>query len=212
MKTLNLQKGQALVLTKDNGESLSNVTLGLGWTSVRTITETKKVGGFFGFGGKTETITRQVPGRAIDLDASCIVLDGNKQVIDIVSFRKLSSKGIKHLGDDRTGNDKKSATDNEQIKVDLSAVDSRAKHLIFTVNSFTGESFKDVNEAYCRLLDSTTNEEKVRVTLAEKGNYTAAILCSVSKNSSGKWEIKNLSGTGNASVADRLVTLAQSLI
>ena len=47
MQALNLRKEEALVLTKDNGENLTNITLGLGWSTSRIVTE--KEGGFLGF-------------------------------------------------------------------------------------------------------------------------------------------------------------------
>ena len=150
-----------------------------------------------------------VPGRDIDLDSSVLVFDENKKCIDNVYFGKLCGKGIKHLGDDRTGKDKKSDTDNEQILIDLDKVDSKAKYLVFTVNSFTGETFRQVAKSYCRILDG--EKEKVRVELSEQGNYTAVILAKVTKEN-GKWEIKNVSKTGNARTSSQLIPLAQSIL
>ena len=205
MQALNLRKEEALVLTKDNGENLTNIPLGLGWSTSRIVTE--KQGGFLGFFAKT--VDKVVPGRSIDLDSSVLVFDENKKCIDTVYFGKLNGKGIKHLGDDRTGRDKKSATDNEQILIDLTKVDPKAKYLVFTINSFTGETFKQVDKSYCRILDN--DKEKVRIELAEQGDYTAVILAKVTKEN-GKWEIKNVSKTGNARTADRLIPLAQSIL
>lgn len=156
-----------------------------------------------------ETLEKVVPGRSIDLDSSVLVFDADKNCIDNIYFGRLNGKGIKHLGDDRTGNDKKSATDNEQILIDLSKVDSRAKYLVFTINSFTGETFKQVAKSYCRILDG--DKEKVRVELAEQGSYTAVILAKVTKEN-GKWEIKNVSKTGNARTSSQLIPLAQSIL
>ena len=205
MQALSLRKEEALVLTMDNGENLPNITLGLGWSTSRIVTE--KEGGFLGFFAKT--VEKVVPGRSIDLDSSVLVFDADKNCIDNIYFGRLNGKGIKHLGDDRTGNDKKSATDNEQILIDLSKVDSRAKYLVFTINSFTGETFKQVAKSYCRILDG--DKEKVRVELAEQGSYTAVILAKVTKEN-GKWEIKNVSKTGNARTSSQLIPLAQSIL
>lgn len=41
MQALSLRKEEALVLTKDNGENLTNITLGLGWSTSRIVTEKK---------------------------------------------------------------------------------------------------------------------------------------------------------------------------
>ncbi|HNJ40982.1 MAG TPA: TerD family protein, partial [Acidobacteriota bacterium] len=87
--SVSLQKGQKISLAKEAGATLTRVIMGLGW-------DAKKKGGFFGFGAKTQEI---------DLDASCLLFDQNKQVVDVVWFRQLRSRdgSIQHTGDNRTG-------------------------------------------------------------------------------------------------------------
>ena len=82
--SVNLSKGQKISLDKEAGTSLSRITMGLGWDSVKTK-------GFLGFGSKTE---------AVDLDASCVLFDDSNKVSDIVWFRQLKSKdgSIVHTG------------------------------------------------------------------------------------------------------------------
>ena len=70
---VNLSKGQRISLEKEAGGKLSKVVMGLGWDAVKTK-------GFFGFGGKQQEI---------DLDASCLLFDDNKQLVDTVWFRQL---------------------------------------------------------------------------------------------------------------------------
>ena len=82
MQALSLRKEEALVLTKDNGENLTNITLGLGWSTSRIVTE--KEGGFLGFFAKT--VEKVVPGRSIDLDSSVLVFDADKNCIDNIYF------------------------------------------------------------------------------------------------------------------------------
>ena len=86
---VNLQKGQKISLEKEAGTALNQVIMGLGWDAVK-----KK--GFWGFGGGSQDI---------DLDASCLMFDENKQVVDVVWFRQLNSQdgSICHSGDNRTG-------------------------------------------------------------------------------------------------------------
>ena len=153
-------------------------------------------------------------GNALDLDVSAIGVKADGKVettADVCFYGQLSAANgaIVSSGDDRTGRDKKSATDNEQILIDLTKVDPKAKYLVFTINSFTGETFRQVDKSYCRILDN--DKEKVRIELAEQGDYTAVILAKVTKEN-GKWEIKNVSKTGNARTADRLIPLAQSIL
>jgi tellurium resistance protein TerZ len=73
------------------------------------------------------------------------------QMVDIVWFRQLQSKdgSIKHSGDNRTG---AGEGDDEQIIVDLSRIPANVKSLVFTVNSFTGQNFSQVENAYCRIV------------------------------------------------------------
>lgn len=194
MTALNLSKGQALQLTKSNGSDLTNITLGLGWTGIKS-------SGLFGL---------FLSEKSIDLDASCLVFDENKKLVHNVYFADRTAKGIRHLGDDRTGSDKKTESDNEQILIDLTNLKSEAKHLVFTINSYSGESFKKVESAYCRVLDDK-GEEVVRAKLAEKGDFTAAIIAVISKEN-GKWTIKNVSKMANASVSSQLIDVAKSII
>lgn len=166
---INLQKGQRIDLTKGNA-GLSEVLMGLGWAAA---------GGWFSSGS------------AIDLDASVILFDENKNVVDLVSFRQLKSKdgSIIHSGDNRTGD---GDGDDETISVSLARVPASVKSMIFVVNSFTGQSFKDVKEAYCRLVDKRNGSELARITLSEKGAQRSAILASVYRNGS-EWKMAGIS-------------------
>ena len=116
--SVNLQKGQKISLSKEGGGALTRVTMGLGWDAIKSK-------GFFGFGGKTESV---------DLDASVVMFDESNRPVDVVWFRQLKSKdgSIVHTGDNRTG---AGDGDDEQINVDLSNVPANVKSLVFTVNS-----------------------------------------------------------------------------
>src|SRR5688572_33469162 len=100
---VNLSKGQRISLDKEAGTTLTQVVMGLGWDAMK-----KK--GFFGSSSQS-----------IDLDASCLMFDEGKQLLDTVWFRQLKSNdgSIQHTGDNRTG---AGEGDDEQIKVDLSRV------------------------------------------------------------------------------------------
>ncbi len=152
----------------DKGQyGLSEIFMGLGWEAAG--------GGFF----------RSAP--AIDLDASCIMFDEAGEVLDAVWFRQLNSRdgSVNHSGDNRTGD---GDGDDEVIKVNLSRVPANVKALIFVVNSFTGQTFKDVKEAYCRVVDVRNGAELARITLSEKGEQRSAILASVYRKD-GEWKM-----------------------
>ncbi len=165
---LTLEKKQTISLEKEAGSTLRNVELGLGWDPVKS--------GFLGklMGGDN----------AIDLDASCIVLDGAKTPLDLVWFRQLVSKcgRIKHSGDNRTG---EGTGDDETISVDLQGLSQNVQHLVFTVNSFTGQNFSKVANAYCRIIDADSKRELARFNLAEQGNHTGIIMAYLSRTASG---------------------------
>ena len=90
------------------------------------------LGSLFGGGGSNDSI---------DLDASCIMFDASKQPIDAIWFGQLQSKdgSIVHTGDNRTG---AGDGDDEVINVDLSRIPAHVQSLVFTVNSFTGQTFE----------------------------------------------------------------------
>ncbi|HBO6302963.1 TerD family protein [Pseudomonas nitroreducens] len=189
---LTLSKNQSISLEKEAGTGLSKVSMGLGWDPV-------KAGGFFSklLGGGNDEI---------DLDASCIILDGSYQPIDVVWFRQLASKdgSIKHSGDNLTG---EGDGDDETIYVDLQRLPAQAKHLVFTVNSFRGQTFDQVENAYCRILNEGNNKEIARFNLAEKGRHTGVVMSSLSRGASG-WEFKAIGQTTNGRTAEDLVNLA----
>ncbi len=162
--------------------------MGLGWDS------TKKSGGLFGFGAKTE---------AIDLDASCILFDEQNRVADTVWFRQLKSRdgSIVHTGDNRTG---EGDGDDEQITVDLTRVPSNVKALMFTVNSFTGQNFSQVANAYCRVVNGSNGQEVARFNLSVQGSHTAQIMAKVYRHND-EWKMHAIGENGSGRTFDDLM-------
>ena len=137
---INLEKGQRINLEKSNGSKLQSVCVGINWGAI----EKKGI-----FGIKKEPV---------DLDGSCSVYDGNKNLIDTVSFRKLIStdQAIKHSGDDLTGDlNGDDGLDNEVITLDLSRLNASANYVAFFINSFRGQDFKDIPFASIRIHEGT---------------------------------------------------------
>jgi tellurium resistance protein TerZ len=145
--------------------------MGLGW-------DVKKVKTFLG---------RLKDGPTIDLDASCVMFDDAKEIIDTIWFRQLESRdgSIVHTGDNRTG---AGEGDDEQIIVNLPQVPSEAAALIFVVNSFTGQDFSQIENAFCRIVDAATNREIARYDLSCQGAHTAQIIAKVYRHS-GEWKM-----------------------
>lgn len=139
---INLQKGQRITLEKTNGTKLQNICVGINWGAIE-----KK--GLFGFGKSKE---------AVDLDASCILYDGNKIVSEIIYFGNLKSKNksVVHSGDDLTGDmDGNDGLDNEVISVDLSRLDPSINYVAFVLNSFKGQDFGTIPFASIRIYEGT---------------------------------------------------------
>jgi tellurium resistance protein TerZ len=186
--SVNLQKGQKISLDKEAGGTLTKITMGLGWDAVKSK-------GLFGFGGKTETI---------DLDASCVMFDESNKPVDIVWFRQLKSKdgSIVHTGDNRTG---AGDGDDEQIIVDLANVPANVKSLVFTVNSFTGQSFAQVQNAFCRIVNASNNKEVAKYDLSVQGSHTAQIMAKLYRHG-GEWKMHAIGENGNGRTFDDLMS------
>lgn len=184
---LSLAKGQKISLNKEGKPGLNKVVMGLGWDVVQ-----KK--GFLGFGGGSEEI---------DLDASCIMFNANGQPIDVVFFRHLQSNdgSIVHTGDNRTG---AGDGDDEQIIVDLAKVHPEVKSLVFTVNSFTGQTFEKVQNAKCRLLDARDQSEIATFNLSALGNYTAQIMAKLYRHND-EWKMHAIGEMAQGATFDQLI-------
>ncbi|MFT5894053.1 MAG: tellurium resistance protein TerZ [bacterium] len=195
--SISLAKGQTVSLEKDSG--LSKVFMGCGWDPAQP----KKKGFFASLlgGGAADDI---------DLDASVIVFDADKKQLDVVWFQQLKSKdgSINHSGDNLTG---EGEGDDETIYVDLKALNSAAKYLVFTVNSFRGQTFDEVENAFARLVDQSKNAEICRYTLTEKGRNTGVVMASMEKTGSG-WQLTAHGTPSNGQTAADLASAALAVI
>lgn len=169
---VSLAKGQRITLEKSGGGELTKVAMGLGWDVA------KPTGGF---------MKRLGAPKSVDLDASCLMFDAAKNLVDQVWFKQLDSKdgSVHHTGDNLTG---AGEGDDEVIEVDLSRVPAGVQTLVFTVNSFTGQSFTHIENAYCRIVDRSTGAEVARYDLSSQGEHTAQVMSRVYRNSGG-WKM-----------------------
>jgi tellurium resistance protein TerZ len=187
--TVNLQKGQKISLEKEAGGALSRAVMGLGWDAIKSK-------GFFGFGAKTESV---------DLDASCVMFDEANRPVDVVWFRQLKSRdgSIVHTGDNRTG---AGDGDDEQIIVDLARVPPNVKSLVFTVNSFTGQNFSQVQNAYCRIVNAANQQEVARYDLSVQGVHTAQIMAKLYRHN-GEWKMHAIGENASGRTFDDLMPM-----
>jgi len=186
---ISLQKGQRVSLSSDGG--LRQIVMGLGW-------DMKKPSGLMGFFSAP---------KSIDLDASCVLFDDKKEALDAVWFRQLQSRdgSVRHTGDNRTG---AGDGDDEQIIVNLAAVPANIKCIVFVVNSFTGENFSQIENAFCRIVDASTNAELARYNLSCNGPHTAMVMGKVYRHEAG-WKFH---AVGEAAMGRTFVDLAPAMI
>ena len=176
---INLQKGQRIDLRKSNGQTLTTACVGINWGAI-----TKK--GLFG--------TKK---EAVDLDASCVMYNADKQALEVVYFGNLSSKNgsIRHSGDDLVGDvDGDDGLDNEVITVDFSKVDANTEYVAFVLNSYQGQDFATIPFASIRIYEGTpTNVKEVFATydIANNPSYSGhvSMVMGVFYRRNGEWKL-----------------------
>ncbi len=174
-RPVSLAKGQRVSLVKNGNQALTRVKMGLGWDPIKR----SGGGGFFG-GGKREV--------QIDLDAAAVLFAGN-QPVDVAFYNQLRSKdgSVQHTGDNRTG---EGEGDDEVITVDLTTVPPQVDSIVFVVTSYEGQTFEQVHNAFCRLVDHTDGE-LARYQLAGGMAYTALAMAKIYR-SGGGWKLQAL--------------------
>ncbi len=161
---INLQKGQRINLKKENGSTLQNVCVGVNWGAIVKT-------GWLGGGSK----------EAVDLDASCALLDGAKKTIDVVYFGSLKSKdgAVKHSGDDLTGDmDGDDGLDNEIITLDFSKLNPSVEYIAFVLNSFRGQDFGTIPFASIRIYEGSptvVNDIFATYNIAKEPGFTGHV-------------------------------------
>lgn len=183
---ISLSKGQTISLKKESA-GLKRVHMGVGWDPVAPK----------GFLGKL------MGPKDIDLDASLVTFNGAKEATGIVYFGQLQSAdgAIVHTGDNLTGD---GDGDDEVIKVDLERLDPAVETVVFFVNSYQGQTFNEVDNAFCRVLDDDTQKELCRFTLTDQGAHTGVVMAVLSRNG-GEWQLKAIGAPGVGRTADQLV-------
>ena len=176
---ISLQKGQKIDLTKGN-PSLSKIMVGLGWD-----------------------VNQYDGGADFDLDAAAFLLDANGKVPsdgEFIFYGQLehSSKSVIHQGDNLTG---EGEGDDEQIFVDLSLVPDNIDKIAFTVTIYDADvrrqNFGQVQNAFIRIVDETTNQELIRFDLGEDFSIETAVVVGELYRHQGNWKF-NAVGSGYA--------------
>lgn len=169
-RTVSLVKGQQVSLKKDGGIALTAVRMGLGWDPIKT-------GGFFG---------NRTPD--VDLDASALLF-ADHQIVDVAYYGQLVSKdgSVRHSGDNLTG---EGEGDDEVISIDLRRIPAHVTTVMFIVTSYQGHTFDQLSNAFCRLVDATTNSELARYTLMGPKMRTTAMMMAKFFRVGSEWKLQ----------------------
>lgn len=141
-------------------------------------------------------------GGEVDLDVSGVLLNEVSQEITAVFFGNLEEPGLKHSGDNLTG---EGYGDDEQIEMTLMDVDPACRQILLVINVFTEKrSLNSVQNPYCRLLGNR-GEEMARYQLAEApGGEPALVIARFFRNAhtrgvDQRWgfQAMGISATGN---------------
>ncbi|NMO03460.1 TerD family protein [Gordonia sp. TBRC 11910] len=183
-RPVSLTKGQKVTLRKDGGVALTQIRMGLGWDPIR------KTGRF---GSRSANI---------DLDASVVMFAGHTP-FDIIYFGNLRTPdgSIVHTGDNLTG---EGEGDDEVINVDLTRIPPHVDTLLFIVTSYRGQTFEQIDNAFCRLIDSTSDAELARYTLKGGMPFTAMVMATIVR-AGGEWKLHAIGEGLNAKTPGKAV-------
>ncbi|MCL0096568.1 TerD family protein [Thermodesulfovibrionales bacterium] len=174
---VSLSKGQRVDLTKSH-PGLTKVLVGLGW-------DTQKYSG----------------GKDFDLDAAAFLLTAAGKVgsdKDFIFYGNLKggNDSVIHLGDNLTG---EGEGDDEQIKIDLSAVPAAVDKIVFTVTIHEAEqkqqNFGQVSNAFVRVVNEADGKELIRYDLGEDFSVETAVVCGELYRHGSEWKF-NAVGSG----------------
>jgi tellurium resistance protein TerD len=179
--SINLQKGQREVI------NAPKFTIGLGWDTNSSST-----------------------GSAFDLDASVFILGDNKKILSdahFVFFNNLKSPdgAVEHTGDNLTG---EGDGDDEQIKVDLNKIDSKATEICIVVTIYDAESrrqnFGQVKNSIVRVFDADTNKDILRYELEEDFSIETAVEFGRIYKKNGEWKFEAIGAGMKGGLQDYL--------
>lgn len=165
---INLSKGQKVNLNKE-APNLKIALVGLGWD-----------------------IKQYDSGDDYDLDASIFLLgeDGKcTKDTDFIFYNNLSSGGVTHSGDNRTG---EGEGDDEAVTIEFEKVPDYVKKIAVTVTIYDavarGQNFGQVQNAFVRLVDKQTGVELLRFDLGEDYSTETAIVFAEIYKHNGEWK------------------------
>jgi len=197
---ISLQKGQRISLEKTGGGTLNSLCVGANWGAI----EKKGL-----LGGKKMV--------AVDLDLSVALFDSKKTLVDLIYFGQLQAKkgGIKHSGDDTEGDiGGDDGLDNEIVSIDLNTVDSNAEQMVFILNSYKNQDFKDIPFASVRIYEGTpTRVDNITATydIANDAKFAGSVSMIMGRmyRHNGAWKFSAIGDATKDSKLEQIVKTVQ---
>ena len=175
--SIDLSKGQKVNLSKEGGDSLKKVLIGLGW-------DVKADG---------------AGGDDFDLDAMAFLLGANGKVKNndgFVFFGNKTTPGIVLSEDNLTG---EGEGDDETMIIELAAVATDVEKIAVVVNiheaASRNQNFGQVDNATCRIVNADTDEEIAIYDLSFDADTSTALLFGELIRRNDEWYFKAV-GTG----------------
>jgi tellurium resistance protein TerZ len=171
---IDLTKGDLLDLSK-GGLETHKLRVGAGWNCVE-----REMGSFMGFlFGKTQMLD-------VDLDLIAVLEDKNGRELERVYFNHKTDRhnAIRLDKDDRQGEAVRinidyrctnTCKDTENMTVILSNLPDNVQHVRFAVAIYDENTFRDVPQAYCKLVDETEGRVLCSFKMSEDGGRNKSI-------------------------------------
>jgi stress response protein SCP2 len=171
MSHINLSKDETINLQKELG--LKKAAIGLGWKPA-------------------------IRGAKVDLDGGIIALNSSAQDakgLEFCFYRKLNvfDGCILHSGDDLTGEDNGEGANapDEIITVALIDLPQTVQRLVVTVDSYSGQAFGQVSDAFVTIDDPYTNKRLVEYDLDENfSDVKTLIVAILDRQPDASWVFK----------------------
>jgi stress response protein SCP2 len=172
-----LERGQRIALAGPSGP-LRRITLDLSW--------------------------QPAPGRlSIDLDSSVIAFDASADKLAIVWYQHQNefAGALQHGGDARGEGEQAAA---ERIYIDLERMPAQVDALVFTINSFHGQTFTDLSRASA-LVSDDGGVPLVSYDLTDTQPSTAVLMAIVRRVEGGTWQMRAIGEYHDCRTVKKLV-------
>eukprot|EP00928_Gymnodinium_smaydae_P095837 TRINITY_DN8323_c0_g1_i1.p1 TRINITY_DN8323_c0_g1~~TRINITY_DN8323_c0_g1_i1.p1 ORF type:complete len:461 (-),score=75.90 TRINITY_DN8323_c0_g1_i1:162-1544(-) len=131
-------------------------------------------------------------GTDVDVDASVVVFDARgREEMNAVYFGNKEAPGIVHSGDNLTG---EGDGDDETISVTLAELPEDAQQLFVCITLYNppGVTFKDVANAYCKLVDAEKKSVMTRFDFGTSANEQSGLIMARFIKKGNQWQIEKL--------------------